>query len=341
MEQRYVGHENQLLTVRRVSYRDGMSDGVRAIELRNRQGLYATCIEDLCLNLYDFSYKGINFAFQAKNGLVANRVFNGGANEFGYYWPAGMVYTCGLTSTGPGGRMNDGIVHPDHGRIGMMPATDVNVIRDENGVTITGTVQDGTLAGYRLQLRRKLFFPAQGKEIVIEDTVTNREPQPMEYALLYHVNLGYPLLTPDARVVKGAGAGYDTQTGGQLPENWAQCWEPEDHKDEDLFCHQNTADADGYGYTALINDQLGLGCYIKYGLDTLPLLLHWRNMCSHDYVIGLEPSNNHNKGRDAERENGTLPVIGGYETVKFRVTVGVLDGKEEIAAFESMVKGLK
>ena len=34
MERRYVGSENQLLTARRVTYRDGMSDGVKAIELR-------------------------------------------------------------------------------------------------------------------------------------------------------------------------------------------------------------------------------------------------------------------------------------------------------------------
>lgn len=341
MDRRYVGHEDQLLTVRRVTYRDGMSDGVRAIEMRNAQGLYVSCIEDQCLNLFDFSYKGTNFAFQSKNGLVSNRYFNGGANEFSYYWPAGMLYTCGLTSTGPGGMMSDGMFHPDHGRIGMMPARDVSVTRTEEGVRITGTVHDGLLAGYHLQLQRTLLFPAQGKEIVIEDVVTNLEPQSMEYALLYHVNLGYPLLMPGSRVVKGAGKGYNTQTGGPLPENWAQCSEPEDHKVEDLFCHENTPDGDGFGYAALINDQLGLGCYVKYGLDTLPLLLHWKNMCTHDYVVGLEPSNNHNMGRDREREHGTLPVLGGYERAVFRVSVGVLDGKEEISAFETMVNTRK
>lgn len=341
MEQRYVGHDDQLLSARRICYCDGMADGVRAIELRNGQGLFATCIEDQCLNLFDFSYKGTNFAFQAKNGLVSSRFFNGGAPRFGYYWPAGMLYTCGLTSTGPGGMMSDGMFHPDHGRVGMMPARDVSVTRDEEGVTVTGTVHDATLAGYHLELRRTLRFPAKGKEIVIEDVVTNREPQSMEYSLLYHVNLGYPLLTPTSRVVKGAGKGYNSHLGGPLPADWASCSEPEDHKDEELFCHENTADAQGFGYAALINDELGLGCYVKYGMDTLPLLLHWKNMCSHDYVVGLEPSNNHNKGRDKERENGTLPVLGGYESATFRVHIGVLDGQKEIKDFETMVNALK
>jgi len=76
-------------------------------------------------------------------------------------------------------------------------------------------------------------------------------------------------------------------------------------------------------------------------MDTLPLLLHWKNMCTHDYVVGLEPSNNHIMGRDRERANGTLPVLGGYESARFRVCLGVLDGKDEIAAFEDMVNKLK
>lgn len=341
MEKRFIGHENQLLTARRVTYTEGMSQGVQAIELRNSRGLYVTCIEDQCLNLYDFSYKGINFSFQTKNGLASSRYFSAGPSEFEYYWPAGMMFTCGLLNVGPGGIMQDRIAHPDHGRIGMLPAQNVAIHRDEQGVTITGTVHEGRLAGYHLELVRKIFFPAEGKCIIYEDIIHNREPQPVEFEILYHTNLGYPLLTPQSRVLKGAGGGYSIHTGGPIPENWAQCWEPEDHKDEDLFCHENAADADGYAYTALVNDQLGLGCYIKYRKDTLPWLMHWRNMCSHDYVVGLEPSNNQVLGRDRERENGTLQTLGGYESRSFRVEIGVLDGTEEIAAYEAMLKKLK
>jgi len=72
----------------------------------------------------------------------------------------------------------------------------------------------------------------------------------------------------------------------------------------------------------------------------LPWLMLWRNMCSHDYVIGLEPSNNQVLGRDKERQNGTLQTLGGYEAKHFCVEYGVLDGAEEIAAFEAMVKAL-
>lgn len=340
MEKRYIGNENQLLTARRVTYEDGLSRGVRAIELRNRSGLYTTCVEDQCLNLFDFSYKGINFAFQQKNGLVSGRYFSPAAPDFEFYWPAGMLYTCGLTNVGPGGVMEDGKFYPDHGRIGMLPAQNVQVSRSNAGVEITGSVHEGMLAGYHMELQRKIFFPGEGKCIRFEDTVSNREPQSVEFELLYHINLGYPLLSAESRVVKGKGGGYSIHTGGEIPEGWETCREPEDHKDEDLFCHENTPDDDGWGYAALINDKLALGCYIKYRMDTLPWLMHWRNMCSHDYALGLEPSNNQVLGRDRERKNGTLQVLEGYESKSFSVELGVLDGAEEIAAFESMIKAL-
>jgi len=338
-ELRYVGNENQLLSARRITFRDDVSEGVKAIELRNRAGLSATCLEDQCLDLFDLSFKGINFSFQTKNGLMSNQYFNGVAGEFGYHWRAGMLYTCGLTNTG-GGCQDGNLFHSTHGRIGVRPARNVNLVRDENGVTITGTMRDSTLAGHQLDLERSVFFPADGKEITITDNLVNREALPQEYMLLYHFNLGYPLLTPGCRVIKGKGTGFNKHKGGDVPADWAQCTEPADCKDEELFCFRNTADRDGFAYAALINDELGLGCYVKYFLDTLPLLMHWKNMCSHDYVIGLEPSNSYIMGRVKERENGTLPKLEGYGSVKFQVGIGVLEGKEEIAAFETMLESL-
>jgi len=231
------------------------------------------------------------------------------------------------------------VYHPTHGRIGTKPARNVNVIRDEQGVTITGTMRDSALAAHQLDLERTLFFPANGKEITIRDTVINREAIDAEYMLLYHVNLGYPLLSPESRVVKGKGESINKQ-GGNMPEDWYLCREPQDIKAEELFSHSNTADCDGFAYAALINDKLGLGCYVKYSLETLPILIHWKNLCSHDYAMGLEPSNTNIMGRAKERENGTLPKLPGYGRAEFQVSIGVLEGKEEIAAFERMLENL-
>lgn len=330
-----AGNPNQLIKARRILFRDGRSEGVKAIELMNESGLYITCIEDQCLNLYDFSYKGMNFAFQSKNGLVSNRFFNGGANEFSFYWPAGMLYTCGLTNVGPGVTEN-GIYHAEHGRVGMMPAENVAMEYAEDGVVITGTTHDSLLCGYHLELKREITFPYQGREVRIRDRVTNLEPTPVEFMLLYHCNFGYPLLEPGARVViKNRGEIYDTLGNGSHPENCLEVTEPRNDKTEEVYCHINIPDEKGYGTAAIINDRRKLGGYVKYKMDTLPYLIEWKNMCARDYCIGLEPSNSFIKGREKEREHGTLPVIGAYETLAYEVTIGALEGDEEIIGFES------
>ena len=337
MIQKMLGNENQIVKARRIAFRDGMSNGVHAIELCNSSGLYVTLIEDQCLNVYDFSFKGINCAFQTKNGLVSNQFFNGGANEFSYYWPAGMIYTCGLTNVGPGVTEN-GIYYAEHGRIGMMPCENVAMVQTDSDVVVTGKVHDSMLCGHYLELERRITFPKNGKFIKICDTVTNREENDTEMMILYHCNFGYPLLTPEARMVKGAGEIIDNLGSGIAPELCGQSGKAKKGKTEEVYCHKNTSDENGYGYAAVINDALLLGCYVKYKMDTLPLLRQWKNFCSNDYAMGLEPSNSYILGRKSERENGTLSILQGYETKKFEVEIGVLEGKEEILGFENMIR---
>jgi len=53
----------------------------------------------------------------------------------------------------------------------------------------------------------------------------------------------------------------------------------------------------------------------------------------------LEPSNTYIKGRKEERKNGTLPVMEPYETREFQVSIGILDGADEIREFEREISG--
>ena len=54
--------------------------------------------------------------------------------------------------------------------------------------------------------------------------------------------------------------------------------------------------------------------------ETLPILAHWRSMASGDYVCALEPTNSYIMGRKFERENGSLPKLQAFETLKTQVT---------------------
>lgn len=331
---RKIGNRNQLVTARRIAFRDGVADGVRAIELRNSDGLYTTCIEDLCMNLYDFSYKGINFAFQSKNGLVSNRFFSGGCSDFSHYWPAGMLYTCGLTNTGASTTEN-GIYHAEHGRVGMMPAENVSIEQTQDAVILRGSIRDSLLCGDSLQLHRTILFPVAGKKLEICDEVENEEGTPAEFMLLYHCNVGYPLLDAGSRVLLGKGKTENRTPGNVHLDDSYIITEPRDDKNELVWVRYMEADPDGYAYAAVINDALQLGFYIQYKTDSLPFLIHWNNLCAQDYCIGLEPSNCCSLGKTAERHNGTLPVLAPYGKQKFHLFLGVLDGPDEIAEFSN------
>ena len=68
------------------------------------------------------------------------------------------------------------------------------------------------------------------------------------------------------------------------------------------------------------------------------MLVEWKSSRSHDYCIGLEPGNSSIMGRAPERENGTLKKISGYSQIDYTVTLGLLDGAEEIKCFEENLK---
>ena len=331
-----LGNEEQLTKVRRIRFADGMADGVKAVELQNESGLFATLIEDQCLNLYDFSYKGVNFSFQTKNGLISNRFFNGGVDEFCYYWPAGMLYTCGLANVGEP-TVENGVFHPQHGRIGMTSASNVSIVHSDDEVIVKGSVKDTLFCAHNLELSREIVFPKCGKEITVRDTVLNKEATEAEFMLLYHCNFGYPLLAPGARMVKGKGDIVDVIGSALYPQDCGKVTAPQIAKEEEVYLHTNTPDADGYGYAAVINDELKLGCYIKYKMDTLPYLVQWKNFSAHDFAMGLEPSNCYILGRTKERAHGTLPTLPAYGSKCHEVTIGVLDGQEQITRFERAI----
>ena len=71
----------------------------------------------------------------------------------------------------------------------------------------------------------------------------------------------------------------------------------------------------------LDNPEIGVSMTISWSGDTLPLMVEWRSMAGGDYALGLEPTNCYIMGRAQERENGTLPVLGAFESVRNRVTI--------------------
>lgn len=317
---RKMGHPSQGTSVRRIMLRDGRAEGMRVIEIMTEGGLYLTVLEDNALNLYDACWKGMNLCFKTKVGPTANRYLAANADGFNDYWYGGLLYTCGLASTGTD-NVDNGVFYPAHGRIGMMPAENVSVSETETDIRIAGDIYDRKFCGYNLCLHRTITVGKQQPVIRISDTMENFEALPAEYMMIYHFNLGYPLLDDGCRLRFSEG-----EIIRSVGNEAASCsiTGPKDKKEEELFWRKLQPAEDGFASGQVWNPEKQLGVRISYRTAEIPYLLQWKNLVSHDYALGMEPTVSMSLGRAGERANGTLPVLPGYGKKDFSVKLEVI-----------------
>ncbi len=314
----YIGNPAQLVTCRRVTVSEGKAKGTQIIEISTPGGLSLDVLPDSGLDIGKVTFRGTNISWMSKNGYDSPLKDLPYENEFLNYFPGGMLYTCGLRSAGPANR-DGGEWFPLHGRYHGTPAEHVSADVSEDFVTVSGTVRETALFGHVLELRRRISVSVSGASVTVHDEIRNLTPRPEEYMMIYHCNFGYPMLSETARLVlpedrETVPRTEFAKTG--LGRELTFC-SPVDGEEERVFFQEMRSD-----FTArLENPAVGIGMTMKWSGDTLPILTQWRSMASGDYVLGLEPTNCFIMGRHDERENGTLPVIAPFGTVKNTVSI--------------------
>ena len=311
----YICHPQQMYTVRRMTVAEGKAKGTEIIELCTAGGLQVDLLPDTGLDIGQVRYKGNNVTFISKNGYDSPAVINPYELEFLNTFPGGLLYTCGLRTTGGPHRDGDEW-QTQHGRIHSLPAEPVSIREEDDCIIVQGTVRETALFGYNLELKRTIRIPVLGSDITVSDEITNLGFNEEEIAVLYHCNFGYPLIsekahlelpedrktsprTPFAATGLGRETTFDAPTPGE---------------EERVFFHENMEHQ-----AAIVNESLHTRMEMTWS-DTLPILAHWRSMASGDYVCALEPTNCYIMGRKFERENGSLPKLESFETLKTQVT---------------------
>lgn len=310
----YLCHPQQLYTLRRVTVAEGRAKGTGIIEVATAGGLQVDILPDAGLDIGQVRYRGVNVAFISKNGYDSPAAIAPYETEFLNTFPGGMLYTCGLRSTGGAHRDGDEW-HPLHGRYHSLQAEQVCTEVVDGAILIRGTLRETALFGHCLELKRTIRIPVTGSSISVCDELTNLTHRDEEYALLYHSNFGYPFVSEKARLALPE----DRKTTPRTPfaatglgrETTFDA--PKPGEEERVFFHEDMERT-----ASLINEDLKIRMDLTWS-DTLPILAHWRSMASGDYVCGLEPTNCYIMGRKFERENGTLPVLRPFETVKTQV----------------------
>ena len=310
----YLCHPQQMYTLRRMTISEGKAKGTGVIEVCTAGGLQVDILPDAGLDIGQVRYKGTNVSFICKNGYDSPAAIMPYEMEFLNTFPGGMLYTCGLRSTG-GANRDGNEWHPQHGRYHSLLAENICTEMVDNTIIIKGTVRESALFGHNLQLKRTITIPVFGTQITVSDELTNLAHSDEEYALLYHCNFAYPLVSEKAHLEfpenRKTTARTDFAKTGLGREHTFDA--PVPGEEERVFFHEDMPHT-----VALVNESIHTKMTMTWS-ETLPVLAHWRSMASGDYVCGLEPTNCYIMGRKQERENGTLPVLKPFETVKTEV----------------------
>jgi len=330
---RRIGDVTQVATTRAVRLDDGNEDGVRAIDVRVTGGLAALVLPDRGLDIGPAWVAGHPLAWQSPTGIVGPAHFDETAWLRSFH--GGLLVTCGLQNVGPACE-DDGVRHGLHGRISHVPARNVvhRVVEIDGRLVaeVSGEVREVDVYGTDLVLHRRLRFPVGIPAVEVRDEIENRGHAPAVAMILYHVNVGWPVVDADARLVAPPAEVLprDAASAAALADH-ARFVAPEDDIAPMVFEHRLRDRAATHAAIAVVNPGYaptgGIGVAVEYDPRELPRLWQWRMLRPGLYLTGLEPASCGIMGRAEERRAGALVTLAAGERRPSGVTIRALTGQ--------------
>jgi len=323
MEQKnYLGHPHQISGVEEFRLVGGRGDGMRLLNVRNGKGLDFTISVDRCADITHLNFLGYNMSYFSPCGYVAPGYYDKGPFEFLKSFTCGFLTTCGLKTIGSPSIDND-IPYPLHGNISHIPAEHIFYTESADAIEIHARMNDSYLFNSKLTLERIITCSKANNVLSIFDVVTNDGTAPEPITLLYHINLGYPLLDEYTILdISSSKVIPRDQRAAKDISSWNQMLPPTAGFQEQCYYHEfseKTAVIKAY------NPTIKRGLTLQFPTDTLPLLTEWKMMGEKDYVLGLEPCSHKLDGRKALRENNELSFLAPGESKKFGFEVSFQD----------------
>ena len=317
----YIGHPSQLCAVEEVRLTGGKGDGMRLLQVRNAAGLEFTVAADRCADIYRLIFKGDNMGYFSANGYVGPAYYDGVGTGFLKSFTAGFLTTCGLSAAGAACE-DEGEAVPLHGTIGNTPCEHIWWTEDAENIYIHAQVNEGQIFQHKLYLNRVITCGKWENTITISDTVENRGHAEVPVMLLYHMNMGYPLLSEHAIVdiPSEAVRPRDAHAAKDL-DTWSKMLPPTPGFEEQCYFHSFGKE----GRASIYNPDIRKELTISFDTETLDSFTQWKMMGYRDYVLGLEPGNCTPEGRAALRKNGTLKFLQPGEKKTYRLKVDLTE----------------
>ncbi len=319
----YVGNLLQVRGAERYILQGGKGEGMHFIYVRNGLGLEAWISVDRAGDISRISVDGKNMGFFSPCGYVAPQYYDKEGLGFLKSFTAGFITTCGLTQVGSPCE-DDGEVLPLHGTVSNIPADVCAIEEDAEGVTVKLKVIDGIIFGKKLVLNRVYRFSYSENIFEMSDTVLNEGDSQSPYMIMYHCNMGYPLLTENSiiKIPHNSQTARDDHAAKYMDS--ALVSEAPQVKYQERCYYYDVKETDGIAKVGIYSTDAKIGLVMSYDKVGLDCFTQWKMMGVNDYVMGLEPGNCNADGRDVTREKGILkflePGESGTTKLKFSFT---------------------
>ncbi len=304
----YVGNPLQTKGAEKYTLKNGMGDGMNFLYIRNGLGLEMWISLDRAGDVSRVSFKGDNMGYFAPCGYVAPAYYDRVGAGFLKSFTAGFFTTCGLTAVGSP-CTDDGEELPLHGTVSHIPAELLATEESTEALTIKLRVRDAVIFGRKLILDRTYTVSYTENSFEVKDTVTNDADTTSPYMVLYHCNMGYPLLSENSTVrVPNNGITARNEHAAEFIDTALTMEVPQTGYEECCF-YFDVKEKDGIAKVGIYNADVSKGLVMSYDKANLPYFTEWKMMGKTDYVLGLEPGNCTPDGRDVLRKNGTLQFL--------------------------------
>jgi len=333
-------------SVRTIALRGGKQEGVDLVVIDNGR-LRISLIPTRGMGIFEVVMGDVRLGWDSPVREIVHPSFVTLQSRGGLGWLEGFnefIVRCGMESCGAPGV--DTFINNNgdeatmeltlHGKVANLPAQELEVIVERqppHRIRVRGRVDERTMFGPKLELWTELSTEIGSNAFRICDVITNRGAGEQEFQMLYHCNVGRPLLqagstflAPVERVTP------INETAAKSVGRYAQFSGPQAGFVEQVYCMRPLAGEDGRTLTMLCNAHRDRGMSLSFRPSELPYLTLWKNTAAEadGYVTGIEPATGFPQNRALERKAGRVPRLAAGASRSMALDFAVLASADEV-----------
>ncbi|NBD23923.1 DUF4432 family protein [Paenibacillus glycinis] len=328
-----VGRIEQIGGIRRMALTEGNEAGASVIAVRTGAGLAYEVTPDKGMDISMASFAGSSLAWQSANGDVHPSYYDDREKDWLRTASGGLLMSCGLISAGLPSTVG-GVTYGQHGRAHHTAARQVTAesvwVGDELELCVRGIIEETSMFGGHLRLRREIRSRFGENAITIRDVAENAGFKACPHMMLYHFNFGYPLMSEDTKVTFPS-----TRITSVIPdvplEGYGRWEAPSPDNGERVYYHELPKTPNGRTAVAIHQPNFPFAARITapvtvkldWNTDALPRLVQWRMPGAGVHALGIEPANCGVEGMAVEQERGTLRMLEPGESVEYELKLSI------------------